>query len=172
MADKKTPGDRSAQRAKAAEVVKSAEIQSVRVVQAACRTMLMGDAPLAHLHNHVDVKVSGDAETRQCTVTFDCSLRGSHEPIALDIPVQTLPFFIGATFRIVYALNVETLPPSELLTAFALRTGIYNVWPYWREFVQSMTTRMGLPALTIPLVRTDVTTGHSASVKRKRRRKG
>ena len=33
---------------------------------------------------------------------------------------------------------------------------LYNVhpistaWPYWREFVQSMSTRMGYPALTVP----------------------
>jgi hypothetical protein len=29
---------------------------------------------------------------------------------------------------------------------------IFNAWPYWREFVQSMSTRMGYPALTVPLL--------------------
>jgi hypothetical protein len=29
---------------------------------------------------------------------------------------------------------------------------IANAWPYWREFVQSMSTRMGFPALTVPLL--------------------
>lgn len=29
---------------------------------------------------------------------------------------------------------------------------ISNVWPYWREFVQSMGARMGFPALTVPLL--------------------
>ncbi len=29
---------------------------------------------------------------------------------------------------------------------------ISNAWPYWREFVQSMSTRMGFPALTVPLL--------------------
>ncbi len=25
-------------------------------------------------------------------------------------------------------------------------------WPYWREFVQNMSTRMGYPALTVPML--------------------
>jgi len=29
---------------------------------------------------------------------------------------------------------------------------ISNTWPYWREFVQSISTRMGFPALTVPLL--------------------
>lgn len=27
-----------------------------------------------------------------------------------------------------------------------------TAWPYWREFVQSMSTRMGYPALTVPML--------------------
>lgn len=27
---------------------------------------------------------------------------------------------------------------------------ILNAWPYWREFVQNMSARMGFPALTVP----------------------
>ena len=29
---------------------------------------------------------------------------------------------------------------------------ISNAWPYWREFVHSMSARMGFPALTVPLL--------------------
>lgn len=29
---------------------------------------------------------------------------------------------------------------------------ITTAWPYWREFVQSMSARMGFPALTVPLL--------------------
>ncbi len=29
---------------------------------------------------------------------------------------------------------------------------ISDAWPYWREFVQSMSTRMGFPALMVPLL--------------------
>ena len=29
---------------------------------------------------------------------------------------------------------------------------ISTAWPYWREFVQNMSTRMGYPALTVPML--------------------
>jgi len=29
---------------------------------------------------------------------------------------------------------------------------IFDAWPYWREFVQSMSTRMGFPPLMVPLL--------------------
>lgn len=39
------------------------------------------------------------------------------------------------------------------IAAFGDMNGLYNAWPYWREFVQATTVRMGLPALTIPVYR-------------------
>ena len=39
------------------------------------------------------------------------------------------------------------------LELFAQANGTFNLWPYWREFVQSTSTRMGLPALTVPSYR-------------------
>lgn len=38
------------------------------------------------------------------------------------------------------------------ITAFGELNGLYNAWPYWREFVQATTVRMGLPSLTIPVL--------------------
>jgi preprotein translocase subunit SecB len=38
---------------------------------------------------------------------------------------------------------------SELLGAFESRNVPLNVWPYAREFVSSMTVRMGFPALVL-----------------------
>jgi len=35
---------------------------------------------------------------------------------------------------------------------FYLVNPISTAWPYWREFVQSMSARMGFPALTVPLL--------------------
>lgn len=39
------------------------------------------------------------------------------------------------------------------IDAFGELNGVFNVWPYWREFVQNMTVRMGLPPLTVPVYR-------------------
>lgn len=37
--------------------------------------------------------------------------------------------------------------------AFARHNAVFNAWPYWRELVQSQAVRMGLPPLTVPLLK-------------------
>jgi hypothetical protein len=46
----------------------------------------------------------------------------------------------GTESILAYAEHIMTVNP------------ISNAWPYWREFVQSMSSRMGFPALTVPLL--------------------
>ena len=60
---------------------------------------------------------------------------------------------IEAVFVVLYRVPTFAGITSENLDAFGQTNGIYNVWPYWREFVQSMTVRMGLPPLTVPVFR-------------------
>ena len=41
---------------------------------------------------------------------------------------------------------------DEFAGAFGKMNGIHNVWPYWREYVQSVSTRAGMPPVTLPLM--------------------
>lgn len=60
---------------------------------------------------------------------------------------------IDASFLLAYKIeNFEGLTQKGF-EQFANLNGIYNAWPYWREFVQNTVTRMGLPSLTIPVFR-------------------
>src|ERR1043166_1323984 len=58
---------------------------------------------------------------------------------------------IAAQFIANY-LIVEDFSDHETFCAFVQHVGLAITWPYWREFVQSITTRMGLPAFPIPLI--------------------
>ncbi len=64
-------------------------------------------------------------------------------------------FSIKATFQLVYRLDTDP-PPKEsrvlFFGAFAELSGLHHCWPYWREFVDSSTRRMGVPVITSPLV--------------------
>jgi len=42
---------------------------------------------------------------------------------------------------------------KEHIDVFGEINGTYNLWPYWREFVQTATVRMDLPALVLPVYR-------------------
>jgi preprotein translocase subunit SecB len=48
--------------------------------------------------------------------------------------------------------SLEGLTEAHL-DAFAKTNAVFNAWPYWREFVQSTTVRMGLPPLVTPVFR-------------------
>lgn len=63
-------------------------------------------------------------------------------------------FRLGVVFDAEYALN-RNMPPgvAESLNAFSATNAVLNVWPYYREVVQSTTWRMGLPPFPLPLFR-------------------
>lgn len=61
--------------------------------------------------------------------------------------------FIEATFQAVYDIPENISADKNTLQAFADMNGTFNLWPYWREFVSSISTRIGLPALIVPSFR-------------------
>jgi hypothetical protein len=48
--------------------------------------------------------------------------------------------------------DIEVQALAEIMDYGVTINPISNAWPYWREFVQSMSSRMGFPALTVPLL--------------------
>lgn len=81
-------------------------------------------------------------------------------PEADDEPPEGL--HLVGTFLLQYSIReLEDQPkltdePIEAdagdVVAFANFNATFNAWPYWREFVQSMTGRMGLPGVIIPVL--------------------
>jgi preprotein translocase subunit SecB len=59
---------------------------------------------------------------------------------------------IEASFCVSYIIKALSDVNTNDIEQFSKINPIYNLWSYWREFVQSMTTRMGFPLLTIPLL--------------------
>jgi hypothetical protein len=65
----------------------------------------------------------------------------------------TLILSIEASFALHYSIQSSGDLEDESVKAFALTNGIFNAWPYWREYVQSTAARMGLPPIVIPVFR-------------------
>ncbi len=59
---------------------------------------------------------------------------------------------VQAEFGLAYSAELSEGATDEQVNLFGQRSGTHQVWPYWREFVQSMSTRMGLPAIRVPLL--------------------
>ena len=60
---------------------------------------------------------------------------------------------LSATFLATYRLEGASAYPGDALQYFADLNGTLNVWPYWRELVQSFASRAGLPGVVVPVFR-------------------
>ncbi|RME41901.1 MAG: hypothetical protein D6788_00185 [Planctomycetota bacterium] len=76
-----------------------------------------------------------------------------------------------AMFEARYLLPEDANPSEEAIAFFACTNGVFNLWPYWREFVQSMASRMGLPRLTVPTYRIEEAFTGPGTVERRTRRR-
>ena len=66
---------------------------------------------------------------------------------------DTSHLLIAASFALDYLIEPAAEFPDDSLQAFAATNGVFNAWPYWREYVQNTCVRMGLPAITVPVFR-------------------
>jgi hypothetical protein len=60
---------------------------------------------------------------------------------------------VEATFGLAYAVRWLDGITDEQLGQLGQGPVVNAVWPYWRDYVRSMTSRMGLPPLRMPLLR-------------------
>lgn len=145
-------------------VARVAKIAEVRLIKLACEMQVAVDEVLDRecaILTHVDAhRYSYDEASARLAVevTGRVALHESGQPPPPDgaNKVGRQLLLVTATFGLSYELPKEA-PPVEmretLFGAFAFINGTYNAWPYLRELVQSVTTRMGLPGLLIPLYR-------------------
>lgn len=78
-------------------------------------------------------------------VEFQFTLRTGGEQQISDVLGLT------ASYLLVYSLARDAELDERCLRYFAEVNGPYNAWPYLRELVQSVTGRVGLGGLTIPV---------------------
>lgn len=70
-----------------------------------------------------------------------------------DAKKQPPAVLLVATFVLNYKIDSFDGLTDDNLRVFANTNGVFNAWPYWREFVQNMTVRMGIPPIVAPVFR-------------------
>jgi hypothetical protein len=149
--EQNTEQDRNVKAEKAAEVSRRVQMLEVRLLESRAEQK-RGDEDMGHritLNAHVETHVDG-----QRLEVFPHFRLVAKRP---DASPDDAFIRIEARFVIVYSLTSLDNLNADSFNAFGEGNGIYNVWPYWREFVQSTTVRMGLPPLTLPVYRVGVT---------------
>ncbi|MGB9456894.1 MAG: hypothetical protein WCB12_12675 [Bryobacteraceae bacterium] len=62
-------------------------------------------------------------------------------------------FAVNCTFEVAYDLGGGYVPSEDQLSSFGRGTAVFNCWPYAREFLQNITSRMGHQAPALPHLR-------------------
>jgi hypothetical protein len=63
------------------------------------------------------------------------------------------PVAIRVVLQLRYQIPSNLKPADDVLAEFASTNGVFNAWPYWREFIQTTVARMELPPLVLPVFR-------------------
>jgi hypothetical protein len=132
-------------------IARRVQIQGIRLVRSQVRRDVLEDADIPEtvaLGHGVKVKHGFDPEAKRIAVfvTFLVSGKAGCDEESPDV------FRVEASFGLDYTLTDDEPAGEEEVAAFAKLNGIYNAWPYWREYVQSTASRMGLPALVLPVL--------------------
>jgi preprotein translocase subunit SecB len=126
-----------------------ANIRRVRMISCSCFHTLSRVGDEHSVTIDCQVKTQADRKNH-CILVFP---RFKLEAFPSNKTKRNCDVVIEAEFVLVYAVDSLEGIKQKNLDVFGQTNGVFNAWPYWREFVQSITTRMGLPPLTLPAYR-------------------
>jgi len=135
---------------KAVVVAERVALHNVRVIKSSCLLKpsgTKGPYEVTLSQQEIDIQINKEKKTLVVLPSF------SLNAFVINNKKDSPDFEISATFALTYTLEDLDDLSAENFQAFGHANGIYNAWPYWREFIQSMTARMGVPSLTIPVFR-------------------
>ena len=125
-----------------------AELMKIHLLS--CKVTRSIDA-LDYSKVNAKINFSGDLHSKSSdnfTAIVKISINGCiHDEEDKDIIVFDCEYMLN------YALTEENDLPDEDIEIFCSMNAIYNAWPFCRELLQSMTQRMELPVLTLPLLK-------------------
>lgn len=125
-----------------ARVAKSAELKSVRMIEISSRC---DPSVLGTLVPSVDLECKPGA-LGEGTFEVICE----YEFVARVNQVQVVESRIK--YLLAYEISGKENPSSEDLAEFARANGTLNSWPFVREVLFGLTSRMGYPPYTLPLM--------------------
>jgi hypothetical protein len=134
---------------KAVAVADRVELLNVRLIQSDCLLKPSGLKGPYELNVDFVVNVQYDESKKNIAILPSFKL----DAFVKDAKKEEPDFNIYATFLLNYKIDSFEGLDKECIQAFGYANGLYNAWPYWREYIQNTAVRMGLPNMTIPVFR-------------------
>ena len=149
MAKISKPKSKKTEKNLGAEVSRRIEIKDIRLINCKCEQLPNPD------RNNLRVDISYEVNTKvdKGKNTILVFPKFTLKALSQEGKEEKSLIFIEAMFLAIYAVkNLDGLTDAHF-DEFGKMNGVYNTWPYWREFVQNIISRMGLPRLILPAFR-------------------
>jgi preprotein translocase subunit SecB len=137
-------------RQKASRVVRVAALNGVRLVESEAHTDIGSPEEAGEAEFRINYDGQAFGPENDC---FFVLARIRAFVVDKESKEKEIIVTVRGEFELLYGLPKGFDVEQEELDAFAETNGVFNAWPYFREFIHNMMTRMGLPPLTIPLYR-------------------
>lgn len=123
------------------------ELHEVRLLESSSFLKLdIDEFNIASLKQNIYIEFRRHQEKSKIAFVFHLKLTGNSN-------VDDVIFSITAKYGAIYTSKTEVHFADEKVTKFSQIVGLNVIWPYWREFVQTITSRMSIPPLSLPLIR-------------------
>ena len=134
------------------ELSSAARLESIELLSLSCeRERRLPRSRPIELEQSVDASIIEQTNSGILEVAVSMDLAGRVRKGKLKDRVRDV-MEVKALFLLRYSIASEKQFAPEVLEAFAGLNAPLHCWPYWRELVHSMASRMGLPGLIIPLL--------------------
>lgn len=132
-------------------VVASVQIEDVRLRAGSFRRRVSSPAEVGKVE--VEISHAAHAEALPGKSAFLVVFTGkvALRPVEGATKEPALEAEVEIELRYAYPEGLDFRPDE--LEPFANLNGVFNAWPYFREFLQNATTRMGLPPFVLPVFR-------------------
>ncbi len=137
-------------------VAKVVQVEDIHLVRSAAERNFETDSPPPVIKLGFDVRSTWNRESQRIQVNVNFSFRAFYDE---SDEVEPPPLFVHVGFVLSYELASDEGMDDQKVDAFGKMNGVYNAWPYIREFVQTTLTRMCLPALALPVLTSGMLTG-------------
>jgi preprotein translocase subunit SecB len=130
-----------------AEVIPKVEVRDIRVTGLTCALKSLPESSqvAVTLGNKVE---AAQLEDNVLVVRVHYSITAKVQEAATDFMAMSV------TFQLTYEGEKLNEIDEEKWTSFADVNAVFNSWAYLRELVQSISSRMGIPPLMLPLLKT------------------
>lgn len=132
-------------------VIASVQLEDVRLRAGSFRRRVSSPAEVGKVE--VEISHAAHAEAMPGRSAFLVVFTGNValRPVEAASKEPALEAEVEIELRYAYPEGLDFRPDE--LEPFANLNGVFNAWPYFREFLQNATTRMGLPPFVLPVFR-------------------